>query len=121
MLKQYNSRERLKIMAIEAALVLLLLLAFKATWAVYGLIIGALAGIFNYWLVAGDNFLNKKQKIRVKNPLGSYIIRLLIALTVITYTGVTNQDMLFGALFGLTLEMQTYLWDAIRLLFRSRK
>lgn len=107
-------------MTIEAAAVLLILLIFKATWAAYGLIIGSLAGIFNYWLVAGDSFINRRQKKKAKNPLGSYLIRLLLALIIITYTGLTGADMLFGALFGLTLEMQTYLWDAVMLLLKRK-
>lgn len=106
-------------MAMLAIIVLLLLMAFQLYRAALGLTIGALAGIFNYWLVTADTVITKNKNGTDKNPLGGYLIRLIMAGTIITVAGIIDTGILLGALFGLTLEMQTYLWDAIKLMRRK--
>lgn len=119
MIDKFVSKKRIKWMAIEAVIVLLLFLALKLNWAALGLAVGALVSIFNFCLVTGKTFITQRKDETLRNPLGGYLIRLMVDGTILVVASLINPGMLLGALFGLTLEMQTYFLDAITLVFKE--
>jgi hypothetical protein len=97
---------RIKLMIIETALIAVVLIIFKYHWAALGLGLGAVVSIFNFLMVSRAEALNSLLK--------RYMLRMLTAGAVIMAAAFVNTGMIFGALAGLTMEMQTYLWDAVK-------
>lgn len=101
-----GQKNRIKLMIFETALIAVVLIILKYYWAVLGLGLGAVAGIINFLMVSKAEALNSLLK--------RYLLRMITAGAVILAAAFVDTSMVFGALAGLTMEMQTYLWDAFR-------
>lgn len=100
-------------MLLLAGLIALVLMILSYHVAVIGLLIGTGVSIFNFWLVSKDPWE------KTFNPLMKrYLVRVLLSGIVVLGTGLADIRLLFGALAGLTLEMQSYLLDVFQVIFR---
>lgn len=115
MITKREALKRTKYMFVEAGLLIVVFFFFGYYLFILGLAIGTGAGVLNYWLVT-------KAVLRgAENPetathsklMKRYLWRLVIAGTVIVGSALVDIGLLMGAVVGLTLEMQTYLWEAI--------
>lgn len=113
MTTQAEIKKRVQRMLLLTCLFALAFLLGGFPLAVLGLVLGAAVSIFNYWLV-------------VKGPweqagalLKRYLARIVLDGVVVIVTGLLDLQLLFGAVGGLTLEMQTYLLDAFMAIFRE--
>lgn len=100
-------------MLLLAFFIALVLLILGYRFAVIGLFIGTGVSTFNYWLVSRDPWE------KTFNPLlKRYLARMLLSGAVVVGTALVDIRLLFGAVAGLTLEMQTYLLDVFQVIFR---
>lgn len=97
---------RIKFILIEAAIIGVVLVVFSKYWAALGVALGAAISVANFILVSKASALNSMMK--------RYLLRLLIAGAAIVLCALIDTGMVLGALVGLTMEMQTYLWDAAK-------
>jgi len=112
MTNQAINQNRIKWIILEAALIAVVLVFFGRYWAALGVGVGALFSIINYRMVSEATALNSLMK--------RYLLRMLLAGGVLVAAGFIDTGMLLGALVGLTMEMQTYLWDAARAMLGKR-
>lgn len=112
MTDQAANINRIKFIIVETVFLAVVLLIFTRYWVVLGLLAGALISIVNFRLVSRATALN--------GLLKRYLLRMLIAGGVLVAAAFIETGLLLGALVGLTMEMQTYLWDAAKELWRMK-
>lgn len=99
-------------MLLLACIIALVFIISGYPLAVIGLLVGTGVSIFNYWLVSKDPWE------KTFNPLlKRYLVRMLLSGIVLIGTALVDIRLLFGAVAGLTLEMQTYLLDVVQVIF----
>lgn len=106
--------QRIRRMALVALILMALALILDYPWVALGIVLGGLAGIFNYWFVTSPvaHHQGKSSETINNSMLIRQLLRFAIAGGLVLVTGLLNVGLLMGTLVGLTLEMQTYLWEA---------
>lgn len=99
-------RNRIKLIVVETALIAVVLIILGYHWAAVGLGLGAVVSIANFLMLSKATSLNSVMK--------RHLLRMLVAAALIVAAGFVDTGMVLGALVGLTMEMQTYLWDAAK-------